>query len=545
MIAVFTFLVVTAATLYYIKWRSERKRLYELAEKIPGPELLPLASKAFSILKNHNTLLKYIYDLSFIPEYQNVAKLWLGSRLVVGLVHPKDVEIILSSNVHLKKSQEYKLFEPWFGNGLLISSGETWRHQRKMIAPTFHLNILKRFMDEFNRNSQRVIERMRKENGKMFDCHDYMSEIMVETLIETVMGVKQESQNRECFSYAHSVMDLCDILHTRHTRPWYRPEYLFKLTNMSKEWDRNLQNIFNLTNRVFNTKKEDCIKNKSKESTMTKEDVKEETKVETKIETHSDEKFSYGQAAGLKDDLDDDNEIGEKKRLPFLESLIDRSQNGDKLTDQDIIDQVNTIMFEGHDTTAAGSSFFLCVMGDRQDIQAKCIEEIDSIFGDSDRPVTFQDTIEMKYLERCIMETLRLFPPVPLIARELEQDVQLMSENILLPKGCAVVIGTFKLHRRADIYVDPDNFDPDRFLPENAVNRHYYSFVPFSAGPRSCVGRKYAMLKLKILLANILRNFRVKQGKPMKDWQLQADIILKRSDKFEITLEPRRVQKVC
>lgn len=82
-------------------------------------------------------------------------------------------------------------------------------------------------------------------------------------------------------------------------------------------------------------------------------------------------------------------------------------------------------MFEGHDTTAAGSSFFLSMMGIHKDIQDKVIQELDQIFGDSDRPVTFQDTLEMKYLERCLMETLRMYPPVPIIARHLKQDITL------------------------------------------------------------------------------------------------------------------------
>jgi cytochrome P450 family 4 len=105
-----------------------------------------------------------------------------------------------------------------------------------------------------------------------------------------------------------------------------------------------------------------------------------------------------------------------------------------------------------------------------------------------------------------------------------------------------VIIGTFKLHRRPDVFPNPDVFNPDHFLPENSANRHYYSFVPFSAGPRSCVGRKYAMLKLKVLLSTLMRNFRVvSEGSvPEKDWVLQADIILKRTDGFRIKLENRK-----
>lgn len=82
-------------------------------------------------------------------------------------------------------------------------------------------------------------------------------------------------------------------------------------------------------------------------------------------------------------------------------------------------------VLKGHDTTASGSSFFLAVMGCHPDIQEKVIQELDEIFGDSDRPATFQDTLEMKYLERCLLETLRMYPPVPLIAREIKTDLKL------------------------------------------------------------------------------------------------------------------------
>lgn len=80
---------------------------------------------------------------------------------------------------------------------------------------------------------------------------------------------------------------------------------------------------------------------------------------------------------------------------------------------------------QGHDTTASGSSFFLSIMGIHQNIQEKVMEELNQIFGDSDRPATFADTLEMKYLERCLLETLRMYPPVPMIARKVNEDVKL------------------------------------------------------------------------------------------------------------------------
>ena len=133
----------------------------------------------------------------------------------------------------------------------------------------------------------------------------------------------------------------------------------------------------------------------------------------------------------------------------------------------------------------------------------------------------------------------RMFPPVPVIARKINHDVQLVTQKCVIPAGATVVIGTIKIHRNPEIYPNPHKFNPDNFLPEKTQNRHYYGYIPFSAGPRSCVGRKYAMLKLKVLLSSILRSYHIKSNCRERDFQLMGDIILKRADGFKIIIEPR------
>lgn len=538
----FSVLLVTALSLYYLYWRVSRRRMLELAEKIPGPKGWPILGNALEFIGSPHEIFMRVYAKS--EEFGRLAKVWIGPRLLIFLTDPRDVELILSSHVHIDKSPEYRFFKPWLGDGLLISTGQKWRAHRKLIAPTFHLNVLKSFIDLFNKNSRETVKKLEKEMGKEFDCHDYMSEATVEILLETAMGVSKSTQDQSGYDYAMAVMKLCDILHIRQTKIWLYSDYIFNLTKISQYQKTLINTIHSLTRKVIKKKREYFMEGIRGSTAEVPEELKSHKyELSTSTKGTTNEGTSYGQSDGLKDDLDVDDDVGEKKRMAFLDLLIEASQNGVVINDEEIKEQVDTIMFEGHDTTAAGSSFFLCQMAAHPEIQERVVQELNEIYQGSDRPATFADTLEMKYLERCLLETLRLFPPVPIIARQLQQEVQLASDpNLRLPAGATIVVAQFGTHRLEEYYPNPLEYNPDNFLPEKAANRHYYAFIPFSAGPRSCVGRKYAMLKLKILLSTILRNYKIVSNLKEGDYKLQGDIILKRQDGFRIKLEPRKFQ---
>ncbi|XP_069674680.1 cytochrome P450 4g15-like [Periplaneta americana] len=517
-------LLISAIIIFFIYWKIQRRRYVELAEKIPGPKGLPIVGNALQFLGGSLFISQQLISLGL--QYSSVLKIWLFHKLLIFISDPRDIELILGSSTHLDKSDDYAFFKPWLGEGLLISSGQKWKTHRKLIAPTFHLNVLKSYIERFNTNSRATCAKMAKENGKVFDCHDYMSECTVEILLETAMGVNKKTQDSG-YDYAMAVMKMCNILHLRQTNIWLRPDWLFKISKYGKEQINLLNIIHGLTKKVIKRKKEEFnTGNKNYiESFITPE-----------------ENLVTAPGKGLRDDLDeqDENDIGLKKRMAFLDLMIETSQNGVVLSDNEIKEEVDTIMFEGHDTTAAGSSFFLSLMGLHQHYQEMCYQELYQIFGDSDRPATFADTLQMKFLERCLLETLRLYPPVPIIARKINEDIKLVSKDLILPKGATVIVSIAKTHHLQQYWDDPDKFNPDNHLPEKAAERHYYSFIPFSAGPRSCVGRKYALLKLKVLLSTILRNFKVHSDIPEQEFLLQGDIILKRTEGFLIKLEPRR-----
>merc|ERR1711911_230679 len=155
------------------------------------------------------------------------------------------------------------------------------------------------------------------------------------------------------------------------------------------------------------------------------------------------------------------------------------------LTDDDIREEVDLSMFAGHDTTASAMTWFLYCIAKHPKEQQIVVDELDHIFDESDRPCTTQDITEMKYLECCFKETLRLYPSVPAVMRTLTQEVQV--GDFLIPAGVSVALMIYGMHRNPHIYPDPDSFKPERFLSDS-VDRHPYSFVPFSAGPRNCIG---------------------------------------------------------
>jgi cytochrome P450 family 4 len=154
----------------------------------------------------------------------------------------------------------------------------------------------------------------------------------------------------------------------------------------------------------------------------------------------------------------------------------------------------------------AALTFSLYFLAAHQDIQDKVMDELNSIFAKTNREVTFEDVFEMKYLEQCIKETMRLCPSVPLIARKLTEEVLLgrYSASIInirmffefeyflgkyvLPVGTNIFISPFATHRLPHIFPNPLKFDPERFSPENKMNIHPYGYIPFSAGPRNCIG---------------------------------------------------------
>merc|ERR1719412_808373 len=150
--------------------------------------------------------------------------------------------------------------------------------------------------------------------------------------------------------------------------------------------------------------------------------------------------------------------------------------------------------------------------------------------------VTQGHLTRMKYLEACIKESLRLYPSVPIIARKVERNF--LVDGFTINKGQTFGVFIHYLHRNPVVWESPDDFLPERFMEETALGskkRHPYAYVPFSAGPRNCIGQKFALMEEKIMISSVLRKFNLQCDLKAEEIPLMTEIVLRPKNGIQLT----------
>ncbi|XP_044311371.1 cytochrome P450 4V2 isoform X2 [Varanus komodoensis] len=415
--------------------------------------------------------------MHYSEEFRNMplVKLWIGPLPFLILYHAETVEVILSSSKSIDKPYLYKFLHPWLGTGLLTSTGNKWRSRRKILTPTFHFTILADFLEVMNKQANILVQKLDEHVDKEpFDCFPYIALCALDIICETAMGKSIGAQNNKDSEYVRTVCRMGDLIHHRQKTPWLWPEFLYLFFSEGREHSRNLKILHNFTDRVIAEKVQELEKE----------------------EQHKNKSVGSGE-----------QEWG-KKRRAFLDVLLNATdEDGKKLSYMDIREEVDTFMFEGHDTTAAALTWAIYLLACHPEIQRKVHSELDEVLGDSDHHITLDDLKQLRYLECVVKEALRLFPSVPLFSRTLSDDCCIRGYKI--SKGLDVVIVPYALHRDPDVFPEPEEFKPERFFAENSAGRSPYAYIPFSAGPRNCIGQRFAQIEEKAVLATILRHFSV------------------------------------
>ncbi|XP_002025278.2 uncharacterized protein LOC6600179 [Drosophila persimilis] len=505
MLALVVFLVaLTTVLVWDFFWRKRRN---DILHYMPGPRGLPLVGNALMYRG-----LDAEQIMGFVSKNRNkygpLYKVWVLNQLAVFSTDPHDIEFILSSQQHITKNNLYELLHCWLGTGLLMSTGKKWHSRRKIITPTFHFKILEQFVEIFDQQSAVMVGQLQQRaDGKTaINIFSVVCLLALDIIAETAMGTKIQAQMSPNLPYVQAVTDVTNIMTTRFIHAWQRIDWLFRLVHpgMAKRQDSAIKVMHDFTENIIKQRRQALVSAGKQEE---EEEVKE------------------------------DDDLGQKRRMALLDVLLQSTIDGASLSNDDIREEVDTFMFEGHDTTTSAISFCLYEISRHPQVQQLLVEEIHEVLGvDRQRPVTLRDLGELKYLENVIKESLRLHPPVPMIGRWFNEDVEIRGKRI--PAGTNYTVGIFVLLRDPEYFESPDEFKPDRF-DSTSPQTHPYAYIPFSAGPRNCIGQKFALLEMKSTISKLLRNFELLPLGP--EPRPAMNIVLRSANGVHLGLQPRSV----
>uniref|UniRef100_A0A8K9XE50 unspecific monooxygenase n=1 Tax=Oncorhynchus mykiss TaxID=8022 RepID=A0A8K9XE50_ONCMY len=169
-----------------------------------------------------------------------------------------------------------------------------------------------------------------------------------------------------------------------------------------------------------------------------------------------------------------------------------------------ILSQAIIFIFGGYETSSTTMSFLAYNLATNPHTMTKLQEEIDTVFPNK-APIQYEALMQMDYLDCVLNESLRLYPVAPRLERVAKKTVEI--NGIVIPKDCVVLVPTWTLHRDPEIWSDPEEFKPERFSKENKEPIDPYTYMPFGAGPRNCIGMRFAMIMMKLAMVEILQSF--------------------------------------
>ncbi|XP_053432135.1 cytochrome P450 4A11 isoform X2 [Nycticebus coucang] len=403
--------------------------------------------------------------LKWVEKFPSACPYWVwGSHVRVQIYDPDYLKLILGRS-DPKDHGFYKFMAPWIGYGLLLLNGQTWFQHRRMLTPAFHNEILKPYVGVMADSVQVMLNKWEELSSQdsPLEIFEHISLMTLDTIMKCAFSHQGSIQlDRNSQSYIQAVGDLTSLYFHRTRNVFYQNDTIYSLTPAGRSAQRACQLAHQHTDQVIQ---------------LRKAHLQEEGELE---------------------------KVQRKRHLDFLDILLlAKMENGSSLTDKDLRAEVDTFMFEGHDTTASSISWILYALATHPEHQQRCREEIQSLLGDG-ASITWAHLDQMPYTTMCIKEALRLYPPVPGIARELSKPVT-FHDGRSLPKGIIVSLSIYGLHHNPNVWPNPEVFDPSRFAPGSA--QHSHAFLPFSGGSRNCIGKQFAMNELKVAVALTLLRF--------------------------------------
>ncbi|CAG5014227.1 unnamed protein product [Parnassius apollo] len=475
--------------LYFWKGYSRSKH-----EPPPLPNGLPILGHAHLLFGGGLRLWEAVKTISHACcKAGDVTTISLGPIKCYVLTDPDDCMTV--ANSCLEKGFLYDFAKPWLGEGLLTAPLKKWKYHRKLLNTAFNQQVLDGFQDVFNIQSRLLLEQFSVEEGKgLFDHEKYIMRNSLETIFLTATGVDLRADKTLNTKYV-TITDrvLRSVVH-RIQNIWCYKDFIWNMSSTKKQQDKDIEFLHNVSNMIVEQRKKTYHSNP------------------TKISGKNVKSFS---------DL-------------FLD--LEGSNGESAFSNQDVKDQVNTLIVAGYDTIATNLVITLLLIGSHKEVQDKIYKELEEVFGQSDRDVEKQDLPRLTYLEAVVKESLRLYPIAPVINRLIDKDLKLKNYTLYSGKNCLLLI--YGVHRHPVWGEDANDFKPERWLNPETLPKNSNSFMAFSLGRRNCIGKVYAMMWLKTIISHILRKYLVTGDH--KKILLKFDFLIKPHSGHNIAIEKRK-----
>jgi cytochrome P450 len=380
-------------------------------------------------------------------EYGDVVAIRIANRRNVVVNHPDGVEEVLATkNRHFVKNFAQRMLAPWLGNGLLLSEGDFWLRQRRLMQPAFRRERVTSYGETMVALTRRMLDSW--QDGQTRDIHQDLTRLALAIAARTLFDADVSDRASEV---SQALVLMMHDFNARFRGLFAAPLWLPTPTN--RRTRRGIRHLRAVIDRIIAERRK---------STADRGDL-----------------------------------------LSILLSARDEEGDGGRMTDQQVRDEVMTLLLAGHETTATALTWTWYLLATNPAAAERLAAEVREVLGD--RPPTVADLPRLTFAERVVWESLRLYPPVYGFGREAVQDTEVMGYRI--PKGWNAVMAQWVIHRDPRFFPDPDRFDPDRWADGLAQRLPRYAYFPFGGGPRQCIGNAFAQMEAVLVLATLAQAY--------------------------------------
>ena len=382
-----------------------------------------------------------------LDGHEEYGEIFVTRALVRDLMFVSDPAVVNAINVthwadFYKPDHIKNMWKPFLGNGLVPNDGESWKRQHKLILPGFHKKRVDAYAPTMVDFTNRMLDRW--EEGEVRDMRLELNALALEVVASTLFDI--DIGENDSATIRDALADISEILVTDADKLIPRPDWWPTAENRRKQ--RAIKKIESIIHRVH----------------------------EERLQT-------------------------EKDRGDLFSHMVFVEDEQGRMSDTQLRDEAMTLIFAGHETTAHALTWTWYLLAKHPDKVAKMREELASAFGG--RRPDIEDLPNLPYLEMVVKESLRLYPSVWAYAREAQRDLSI--EGYEIKKGQTITISHIAMGRNPKYYDSPMEFRPERWTREFERSLPRGAYVPFAGGPRVCLGKQFAMMEMRMILATLLQ----------------------------------------